>query len=451
MAFTLLSNTVNSTGTASTATTPSITTTNANLIVIAITGYNAGTGLGVTDSKGNSWTPLTSRVGNSITVSKLYYCFNPINGTGHTFTVNFATGYPSITVTAWTGARTVSGFQAESGAGNSSASTTVLPGSITPDTDGSLAVTGLSMENLGTMSISAPFAVSNFKSYVAAQNMGLAQGYYIQPTAAAVNPTWTASASQIKSASMAVFRPATQTTLVLDDAFHGHISDNLTVVSGTEATLSTDYWKVTALGTGVTLVVADTLHSHTADNLDVLQDYLLIVSDTLHGHTVDNVDTTVKFTITVQETLHAHTVDGVATVQFPQYSYESRTSLPTTDAQLANAFDTTDYSEVSADDTAYADSTGGSPFNAFVFSKKHSNNIDPITVRWKGKTGLAPTTEPVIMQIYNYNSSTWEAADSDSTTAVDTEFELLASIPSSAGNYYGPSNVVTVRVYQENT
>jgi len=133
------------------------------------------------------------------------------------------------------------------------------------------------------------------------------------------------------------------------------------------------------------------------------------------------------------------------------YSYQVLSSLPSNEAQLANAFDLTDYSEALADDTSYADSTGNNNYNAFVFSKAHTDNTTPISVRWKGKTDLSPASSPVIMQIYNYTTATWMPADSDNTTPAGTEFELLASVPVSPGNYYGSSNEVTVRVYQENT
>jgi hypothetical protein len=61
---------------------------------------------------------------------------------------------------------------------------------------------------------------------------------------------------------------------------------------------------------------------------------------------------------------------------------------------------------------------------------------------------LAPTSSTVYLQIYNYDTNSWETIDSDSTTASDTDFVLTATV-ADLTNYKDPSNLTTARVYQE--
>ena len=92
----------------------------------------------VSDSKGNTWTGLTSRVGAGA-AQRLYYCLAPTVGTGHTFTVSGTSTAATIHVYAFFG---VSSYHSESGATGSASP--LASGSLTPSANGALVFTGRS-------------------------------------------------------------------------------------------------------------------------------------------------------------------------------------------------------------------------------------------------------------------------------------------------------------------
>ena len=120
MAFSLVANTAKGTADTVSVTTDAIDTTGADLIVInTATFITSDRGVAVTDSKGNTWTPLTQYDGSDST-TRLYYSLNPTVGTGHTFTATstgtVAVVYPSIQVSAWSGAHDTASYDVENGA-----------------------------------------------------------------------------------------------------------------------------------------------------------------------------------------------------------------------------------------------------------------------------------------------------------------------------------------------
>jgi len=167
-------------------TTPAINTTGANLLVVSF-GWYSGGGATVTisDNKGNTWFPLTTR-NNGTTGHRIYYAKNAIVGTGHTFTAALSTsGWPTAFVYAVANGHVTLPFDVENGAtgGNSGP---LSPGSITPSANGAFIVAGLQHGNGTTASVtvSAPFS-SNLTL-----KTGGAAAYTIQSTAAAINPSW---------------------------------------------------------------------------------------------------------------------------------------------------------------------------------------------------------------------------------------------------------------------
>jgi len=87
--------------------------------------------------------------------------------------------------------------------------------------------------------------------------------------------------------------------------------------------------------------------------------------------------------------------------------------------------------------------------NMFLFKVKNSNNTEAITVNWSGKTSRAPSTDTVYMEIYNYDSSEWEALVSNDSEGSDTDFVLNATVSEDVADYYDADLQAAVRVYQE--
>jgi len=173
-------------GTALGGTTPAVNTTGANLLVACI-GWNnpAGGVVTLTDSKGNTWVPLTRRDGG-VSSHRFYYVKAATVGTGHTFTVSMsANAWPGFMVYAFAGADTINPFDAQNGAsgGNSGPLST---GSITPTRSGSVVISGLQHGN-GTPSSAT--VTTGLSANLVKMETGAAS-YFVQSPAAAINPSW---------------------------------------------------------------------------------------------------------------------------------------------------------------------------------------------------------------------------------------------------------------------
>jgi hypothetical protein len=125
-----------------TVTTPGINTSGADLIVL-IVGYNNGPPTSITDSKGNTWTPLTAYPSSgNFTSIRAYYCAAPTVGAGHTFTANLTGGFPTIAALAFAGGST---FDQENGVNDGASITSVNTGSITSSADEALTVAAVTL------------------------------------------------------------------------------------------------------------------------------------------------------------------------------------------------------------------------------------------------------------------------------------------------------------------
>lgn len=184
----------------------SVDSTGANLIVIGIHRYGTNT-LTVSDSKSNTWTPLTSYQTAAQSGIRFYYCLVPTVGSGHTFTIGVTAGYPAITVMGFSGVKTSTPFDVENGATNATG-TSRQPGSVTPADNGSLVVAGMTLNGAtSAQSVNSSMTLQEYAAYSSGNSMGALAAYYVQPTAAAINPTFSWTTSVGNSAAIAVFKP----------------------------------------------------------------------------------------------------------------------------------------------------------------------------------------------------------------------------------------------------
>jgi hypothetical protein len=86
--------------------------------------------------------------------------------------------------------------------------TTLSPGSVTPLDDGALIVTGLGSNLAGVVSITAGWTITDSTAFRAGQHYGARFAYLVQPTVAAVAPTWTTANSVPLTAVIAAFADA---------------------------------------------------------------------------------------------------------------------------------------------------------------------------------------------------------------------------------------------------
>lgn len=164
-------------------------TTGSNLLIVLALAQPV-TGVTVSDSKSNTWIPLTAQQNGVATGSQFFYSLSPTTGTNHTFTVDAAGAFPAVIVQAWSGA---AAFDDENGA-NQASGTSLQTGSVTPAENNELFVSGCGPGGGGTVTnaIDSSFIETDDLDENA-NAAGGALAYKIQTSAAAENPTWTAT------------------------------------------------------------------------------------------------------------------------------------------------------------------------------------------------------------------------------------------------------------------
>lgn len=206
MSFSLVAHTKAVGALASTTfTTPGINTTGACVIVIGVGANFSGTAGTLSDSKGNTWVPLTAHDRSTANSNQLYYCLNPTVGAGHTFTITSGQ-MGSITVQAFSETTSSVFFERESGATGVATVGTCQPGSLTPTNSNSLWILCNTAQSgiCGNTSVNSGFTTNDIASGTGVNEQ--ISTYLIQGAAAALNPTVTLSTATCPFAvGMAIF------------------------------------------------------------------------------------------------------------------------------------------------------------------------------------------------------------------------------------------------------
>ncbi len=188
-------------------TTGAIDTTGADLIVLVTSWVDPFTPGTPTDSKGNSYTGLTTRTNTNDNAVRIWYKQAPIVGSGHTFTANGNGTYQTLCAMAFSGSVSTP-FDVENGGPSSGTVTSLATGSITPTQDNELVIAAVSYDDTTSLSIGGSFTIADQGAFVLNNAVGGALAYLIQTTAAAANPTWSWTNSQKASAAIASFKAA---------------------------------------------------------------------------------------------------------------------------------------------------------------------------------------------------------------------------------------------------
>lgn len=195
-------------------TSSAIDTTGANFLILCASTYAGGSFSTPSDSKGNTWTPLTRQNNGGASACQFFYVENPTVGTGHTFTYSAASSFPTFTVAAFSGVKAASAFDVENGAFSGSNITSFQPGSVTPSQASELIVTGICVDGSGldSASINSSFTIIDSIAALSGSYVGGGLAYLVQGAAAAVNPTWSWTTTQAPAAVIATFKQAAVAT-----------------------------------------------------------------------------------------------------------------------------------------------------------------------------------------------------------------------------------------------
>lgn len=124
-------------------------------------------------------------------------------------------------------------------------------------------------------------------------------------------------------------------------------------------------------------------------------------------------------------------------------------SLPADNTNLETDYTCGEYQLVAVDDNEYVRQTADDEFAVQQFKDRFDETNSILLVQWKGKMGFNTSDSTAYLQIYNYDTTSWETLDTDNSTSAGTEFVLSGSKDSSVSDYYDGSNWVSCRVYQE--
>lgn len=381
----------------STATTPAINTTGANLLVIVAADYakNSATD-SITDSLGNIWAPLNNYV-NGVNNITIWYAKNPNVGPNHTFSGRGS--YISILVSAWSGMDTVAPFDVQNGAGCAGCHT-LSPGSITPSADNSLIITGIA-NAANPVSIDSNFVLVNTQ-YVNSSKTA-AQAYLVQSTAAAVNPTWTQAPSNSPPAAaiIASFKAAAS----VPDTISPSTPVNLaaTAVSTSQIDLS---WTPSTDNVGVT-------------GYQIFRDGIQVSTSSIASFSDAGLapSTTYTYAVTAFDTvgnISAQSAAASATTQAPVVD----TTPPSVPANLAATAVST--SQINLSWSASTDNIGVTGYQVF----RNGSQVATTTITSFSDTNLALATS------YSYAVSAFDAAgnvSAQSATATAATLDGSAS------------------------
>jgi len=214
--FTLIAHTIKSA--TNTATTVTLDTTGANLIVIAVCAYNGASKPSLIDFYGNVYTPLAS-YSSSVPYVRLYYKANPVVGSAHTFTLNESVDgafYGALAVQAFAGADATP-FDQQNGAGSDTPGTTQSSGNITPTQNGELIITAIcGADGSSNYTIGGGFNRTDALDWNTggANNEGLAMAYLAPATTSAINATWSWTGSAKSAVAVVSFKGAVTNNII---------------------------------------------------------------------------------------------------------------------------------------------------------------------------------------------------------------------------------------------
>lgn len=133
-------------------------------------------------------------------------------------------------------------------------------------------------------------------------------------------------------------------------------------------------------------------------------------------------------------------------VQSKIYSLGAYASLPTTNASLSTIYTDAQVLDVSTIDGVYVDALANNNYIIHQFGVL-TPSIQQVNPSWTGKIARPCTASPLTMQIYNFNTNSWETLTTDSIS-VNGVVSISGNQSSNLSNYFDANTMFWVRVYQ---
>lgn len=138
---------------------------------------------------------------------------------------------------------------------------------------------------------------------------------------------------------------------------------------------------------------------------------------------------------------------GVGANGMIRLTYTTTSPPPLTSTNLINSFTNAIYSDVAGDDGDYFIEYG-SEYMIREYKYDWINNTDSPQFTWRGRSTVDTRVSPILIQIFNVNSSTWETLARETRVPADIDFSVTVTQTANVSNYYDSNNVVTFRSYQ---
>jgi hypothetical protein len=133
---------------------------------------------------------------------------------------------------------------------------------------------------------------------------------------------------------------------------------------------------------------------------------------------------------------------------YRRYSKDSPSSLSQDDSDLALVYTSDEEATVDIlDTTGYVTIDSIGTYRMHVFKQQHQNSTDAVIIDIGAKTEYSPASYPIYLQIYNYDTATWETLDTNNYSTINTDFRLFGNVTSNLASYYN-NRWICARVYQ---
>lgn len=150
-----------------------------------------------------------------------------------------------------------------------------------------------------------------------------------------------------------------------------------------------------------------------------------------------------RVTLTTQRTQA-----GIANIIRQQdYSWAAVNTLPTNADPLANAYSTSQITDTATQDSSYVDAVGTNRYLVHLFRDLMTGSETALSRTWIGRMSRPASVSTVFLQIYNFNTASWETVDSDN--AGTSPLSLGGTVNTNVAHYFDANNITAWRVYQE--
>jgi len=185
--------------------------TGGTFVIVAIAPDSGGSGITVTDNKGNTYTALT-KYSSAVPCVQLWYCANATVGAGHTVTVGGSNIYSGISVMVFNDSGSnATPADVDNGTNASSTNPLTAP-TTTPSVINCLVITAWGVWETGgaanTHSINSGYTLVDDTTFLAGNSYAIGFAYKIQTSIVATAPSWTDSGSiNFSALAIASFKP----------------------------------------------------------------------------------------------------------------------------------------------------------------------------------------------------------------------------------------------------